>query len=158
MLLRVETGSGAVIADVGFGALGLLRPLPLLPEIEAVVPGAAYRLRHEHGSWVVECASLGGAFTDLYAFTLEPNFPVDIEMANHFVATHDSSPFRREVIAQLTRASGRIRLTGRQFQEADGRTRMLEDDDAVLQVLRRAFGIALPAGTRLPPGDGPTPP
>ena len=154
MLLKVETRGGAVLADVGFGAVGLLRPLPLLPEIETSVPGAAYRLRHEAGVWVLEAAVGSAEFMDLYAFTLEPHYPVDIEMANHYVSTHPKSHFRRIVTAQLTRADRRVTLRGTTLTRQSANAvieEQLPDEASVLAVLASEFGLAFPAGTRLAP-------
>lgn len=155
MLLKVETSNGAVIADVGFGAEGILRPLPLMPDIMTHVPGAAYRLRHEGHYWVLEGDVGGDAFIDYYAFTLEAYYPVDIELANHFIATHPASPFRRVVTAQLTRADDRRTLRGREFSRRQGgtvETRTIPDA-ALLATLETEFGLAFPAGTRFGPGS-----
>jgi len=160
MLLRVETRTGAFLADVGFGATGLLRPLPMLPDIETNVPGAAYQLRHEAGLWVLEAAVGSAEFADLYAFTLEPHYPVDIEMANHYVATHPSSIFRHTVTAQLTRADRRVTLRGTTLTRQSGNAvsqQELVDEPAVLAALAAEFGLAFPAGTRLKPPDDANP-
>ncbi|HLY55136.1 MAG TPA: arylamine N-acetyltransferase [Stellaceae bacterium] len=156
MLLKVETRAGAMLADVGFGAVGLLRPLPLLPEIETSVPGAAYQLRHEAGVWILEAAVGSAEIMDLYAFTLEPHYPIDIEMANHYVSTHPRSHFRKTVTAQLTRADRRVTLRGTALTRQTGNAiveEQLPDEAAVLAALATEFGLEFPAGTRLAPPD-----
>lgn len=150
MLLKVDTPSGAVIADVGFGGEGLLHPVPLLPDLVFHVPGAAYRLRHEGHYWVLEGDIASSEFKDYYAFTLEPHFPIDIEMANHFMATHPASPFLATPTAQLTRPHERVVLRGRRLERRtpgglDVRT---IDDEALIETLAAEFDLRFPPGTR----------
>lgn len=154
MLLKVEGASGAFIADVGFGGTGLLRPIPLLPDLVHHVPGAAFRLRHDAGEWVLEGDVGADDFTDCYAFPLVPQYPIDVEVANHFCATHPSSPFRRIVSAQSVRADRRLVL--RDYRLEEHRAGMAEvyelDDEAErLDLLAREFGLVFPTGTRFDP-------
>ncbi|HVJ52513.1 MAG TPA: arylamine N-acetyltransferase [Aliidongia sp.] len=152
MLLKVDTREGAFLADVGFGGFGLLRPIPLLPDVVTHVPGAAYRLRHEHGLWVLEGDVGDDNFSDYYAFTLEAQYPVDIEVANHYVATHPSSIFRRTLTAQLTRADRRVVLRNLRLEIHQGDERHtieLPDEAALVATLEKEFGLAVPNGMRL---------
>jgi N-hydroxyarylamine O-acetyltransferase len=154
MLLRVETESGALLADVGFGAQGLLRPIPLLPDIIHHVPGAAYRLRKESREWVLEGDVGADDFIDYYAFTFEPQYPVDVEVANHYTATHPASRFRRNTTAQLTRADRRLILRGYRFEIHRGddcAIRELAGEAERLEVLASEFGLAFPSGTCFDP-------
>jgi N-hydroxyarylamine O-acetyltransferase len=154
MLLRVETENGAFLADVGFGARGLLRPIPLLPDIIHHVPGAAYRLRQESREWILEGDVGADDFIDYYAFTLEPQYPVDIEVANHYTATHPESYFRRSAIAELTRADRRLILKGYRLEIHRGddcAIRELAGEAERLAVLAREFGLVFPFGTCFDP-------
>jgi arylamine N-acetyltransferase len=45
---------------------------------ETWLGGIGHRLRAEQGLWVLE-GNVDGTWTDLYAFTLEPQHPVDFE-------------------------------------------------------------------------------
>jgi N-hydroxyarylamine O-acetyltransferase len=156
MLLKVETRTGAFLADVGFGASGLLRPIPLMPDIVTHVPGAAYRLRHEQALWILEGDVGDDAFSDYYAFTLEPQYPVDIEVANHYTATHPSSIFRKTVTAQLTRTDRRVTLRNLNIEILTGdnrHTETLADEAALVMALREEFGLDLPADLRLEPAS-----
>jgi N-hydroxyarylamine O-acetyltransferase len=156
MLLKVDTTGGAFLADVGFGALGLLRPVPLMPDIVTHVPDAVYRLRHEHNHWILEGDVGGDEFSDYYAFTLEPQHPVDIEVANHFIATHPSSIFRRTVTAQRTRAGRRAALRDFKLEIRRGaavEVIELADEAARAALLAEEFGLILPAGASLVPSS-----
>ncbi len=148
MVLKVDTPTGAFLADVGFGGEGLLHPVPLMPDVVSHVPGAAYRLRHEAGLWVLEGDVGGDEFLDYYAFTLEPQYPVDIEMANYYVSTHPDSPFRRTATAQLTRPDRRIVLRDQVLERRQGATleRQTIEAAALAGVLRTEFGLEVPPG------------
>jgi N-hydroxyarylamine O-acetyltransferase len=149
-LLEVDTRQGQYLADVGFGAHGPLQPLPLLPGLVSHTPGAAYRLRHECGTWVLE-GDLGLGWSDLYGFTLEPQHPIDMEVANHYMATHPASPFRQTMTVQRVRRGRRAMLRGSHLEiRANGRPEQWEirQDDELLEVLADEFDLAFPAGTR----------
>ncbi len=154
-LLEVDTPQGQYLADVGFGHDGPLHPLPLLPGLVSHVPGAAHRLRHEGGLWVLE-GDVGAGWIDLYAFTLEPQFAVDMEMANHYVATHPASIFRKTLTVQRLRRSRRASLRGTTLDiRVNDRSERQEvaQDDALLTVLEGEFGLVFPAGTRFTPPE-----
>src|SRR5437867_588619 len=85
MVLRVSIDGESWLADVGFGALGLLEPIPLREGATAHQVGLTYTLRREDGLWVLSCGGsdflhrgaepLGlesGATTDLYEFSEDP--------------------------------------------------------------------------------------
>lgn len=80
------------MVDVGFGS-GLLRPLPLRPDVPVEQGLWTYRLtrptadvwqvqEHSAGQWVVQ-----------YTLTEEPQHLSDVVMANHFTSTSPDSPF-----------------------------------------------------------------
>jgi len=154
-LLEVDTPQGQYLADVGFGGDGPLQPMPLLPELVSHRPGSAHRLRHEGGLWVLE-ADVGDGWGDLYAFTLEPQHPVDLEVANHFVATHPSSPFRSALTVQRIRRHRRAILRDRLLEtRANGQTERHEvgTDEDLLAVLATEFSLVFPPGTRFTPPE-----
>jgi len=157
-LLEVDTPQGQYLADVGFGGDGPLHPLPLLPGLVSHMPGSAHRLRHERGLWVLE-SDLGTGWSDLYGFTLEPQHPVDMEVANHYLSTHPASPFRRTLTVQQIRRRRRATLRDRQLEiRANGEyeRREIDTDEALLDLLATEFALAFPPGTRftLPEANG----
>ncbi len=165
MLLRVELEAESWIADVGFGADGLLQPIPLLEDAVDGQFGWEYRLIREPGSvWVLQSRRPDGWF-DLYGFTEEPTPFVDYVMGNHFTSTHPQSPFVRNVIAQVATVETRLILLNRELREArpDGERLLATlDDDEMLTVLDERFGLAFAHGTRFralvdpPAQEGPT--
>jgi N-hydroxyarylamine O-acetyltransferase len=150
MLLRVDLPEGPFAADVGFGADGPLHPLPLEAGREVWVGATGHRLRLEGSVWVLE-GDFGEGWTDLYAFTLEAQHPVDFEMANHFTSTHPRSPFLNSLTAQRSLPERRLILRNRELQVREGRlteATTIRDPEHLLEVLDRHFGLAFPAGTR----------
>jgi len=150
MLLLVEVSGERLIVDVGFGAEGLLLPLPMTPGQEVRHFAWSYRVIEEDELWVLQLLR-DGAWLDLYAFSLEPQEDVDYEVANHYVSTHPDSRFVHTLSAQQLSPKLRHVLRNRELIEDRGdkrTTRMLADDEEVLDVLRKSFGLAFPPGTR----------
>ncbi len=152
MLLLVDAGGERWLSDVGFGADGILFPVPFRPGEEVAHFAWKHRIITEAGQYVLQCLR-PERWLDMYAFTLEPQYPVDYEVGNHFTSTHPDSPFRRTLIVQRPGPDVRLLLMNRRLLERkpDGVSETeLPDEDAILKVLARQFGLHLPAGTRFP--------
>ena len=150
ILLRVDVADATWLADVGFGLEGLLLPVPFVSGREARQFGWTYRAVEANGEWTLQSLR-DGAWTDLYAFSLEPQLAVDFESANHYTATHPDSRFVRTLTVQLPTPEVRYRLRNRELVLDRGGTvtrRELADDDELLSVLAEVFGLRFPAGTR----------
>jgi len=129
---------------------------PLVPALEALVRlqtwvgFAGHRLRQEGDFWVLE-GNTAGEWTDLYAFTLEPHYPVDFVLANHFTSTYPRSPFVLNLTAQRSRPERRSVLRNRDLVVREGgasQTTAVRDPEHLLEVLASHFDLAFPAGTR----------
>jgi N-hydroxyarylamine O-acetyltransferase len=152
MLLLVRCEGSEWIADVGFGLEGLLLPLPFIEGRETAQHGRTHRIVREEGQWVLQMQS-SGAWTDLYTFSLEPQLPVDYEMANFYTSTHPDSPFVRNLIVQSLSPESRRFLRNRELKVDDSRSvlqRTIESDDELLGVLAEVFALRFPGGTRFP--------
>jgi N-hydroxyarylamine O-acetyltransferase len=150
MLLRVDLPEGVYVADVGFGGDGLVQAIPLAEGSETWVGRVGHRLRREGDLWILE-GNVAGEWTDLYAFTLEPHYPVDFEMANHFTSTYPRSPFVLNLTAQRTWPERRVVLRNRDLAVRENgvlETTIVRDPEHLLEVLESRFGLAFPAGTR----------
>ena len=150
MLLRVDLSEGPFVADVGFGADGPVRSLPLQEGREHWVGPTGHRLRQEDGLWVLE-GNTEGEWSDLYAFTLEPQYPIDFEMANHFTSTYPRSAFVNSLVAQRLWPERRVALRDRELTVREGRvtkTTTVREPEHLLEALDRHFGLAFPPGTR----------
>jgi N-hydroxyarylamine O-acetyltransferase len=150
MLLRVDLPGGPFVADVGFGADGPVRSLPLQEGREHWIGPTGHRLRQEGDLWVLEGNS-EGEWIDLYAFTLEPQHAIDFEMANHFTSTHPRSAFVTTLTAQRSWPERRVILRNRDLVVREGRvaeTTTVRDPEHLLEVLEGHFDLAFPTGTR----------
>jgi N-hydroxyarylamine O-acetyltransferase len=148
MVLLVEAAGERWLADVGFGGMSLLEPVPLRLGTVARQGGLEYALRREPHVWVLSMRDAAGTAMDLYEFSEEPQTPRDIEVANHFTSTHPDSAFRRSLTIQRASRQERVMLTtGKLFVYRDGRSREEAVDRSELPaVVRRAFGLNLPPG------------
>jgi N-hydroxyarylamine O-acetyltransferase len=147
MVLRVPLDGEVWLADVGFGAMGLLEPMPLRDGATAAQGGFTFRVRRDGLLWVLSARD-ADAETDLYEFTDDPQTAWDVEVANHFTATHPESIFRKTLTIQRTRDDQRTILrsdmltrycAGRISEQPVARTRLAA-------VARDEFGVDLSAG------------
>jgi N-hydroxyarylamine O-acetyltransferase len=152
MSLLVEVDHSPWLADVGFGADGLLEPLPLVEGRESRQGAWTYRVIREADSWVLQ-SRRGEAWVDLYSFTLEPQYPIDYEVVNFFTATYPDSIFRKMLTAQRTTLDTRFTLRNRTFtveHAGELHESTLTSDDELRSVLLETFGLDIPPETRLP--------
>jgi N-hydroxyarylamine O-acetyltransferase len=150
MLLRVDLEGHAWLADVGFGAEGLLKPLAFRSGEAAQQFAWTYRVVQEAGWWTLQ-GNRGEDWQDFYTFTLEPHYPIDFEMANHYTSTHPESRFVQTLTAQLSTAEARYTLRNNDLVIDRGHSltqHAVPDGEPLLQVLSRTFGLDFPAGTR----------
>jgi N-hydroxyarylamine O-acetyltransferase len=156
MLLTVDLDEGPWLADVGFGGDGLLKPIALSPGREERQFLWSYRVVSEGAVWVLQ-SRRDGSWTDLYAFTTEPQYPVDFEMANHFTSTHPSSPFVKGPTVQLPTPDARYIVRGREFlveRGAEVSRLTVKGDEELLRILSEKFGLNFPPDSRfLGPGQ-----
>lgn len=145
MLLRVMADRTPWLADVGFGA-SLLEPLPLAPAT-AHQGGWTYRLDPHPDAWLLRTSRPDG-WSDMYAFTLEPQRPSDYAVYNHYTATHPRSPFVGQMVVLRTEPYLQHALRGRQLTTTrpDGATTTRHIGvDELPDVLADLFGISLDA-------------
>jgi N-hydroxyarylamine O-acetyltransferase len=148
MVLKVTLPEGAYLADVGFGGLLASAPLRLLYDVEQPTPAGVLRLVESDGLVTLQ-AKLASHWQDVYRFTLEPQFPIDFEVANWFTSTHPNSRFRNVLMVQRLTPKGRVSLFNRRLARrfADGRVEevMLTDARELEQTLKTEFDLAPPA-------------
>jgi N-hydroxyarylamine O-acetyltransferase len=150
MVLRVELPEGPYLADVGFGGDEMLYPIPLAEGARHAQGAWCYELYREGDAWVLRSRQPEG-WIDLYAFTLEPQHPIDYEVANHYTSTHPSSRFVQTLTAQRVTPEVRYALRNREYEEvrAEGRTRReIASPEELLALLADTFHLRFPPGTR----------
>ena len=156
MALLVDCADGRWIADVGFGADGLLLPVPFGDQAESRQFLWTYRVVPDGARWMMQSYREGG-WADLYAFTLDPQEPVDYEAPNWYTSTHPNSRFVQTLTAQRLGADARLTLRNRELVTDRGEaisSRTLKDQSEVLAVLGDAFGLDFPPGTTFRFNDG----
>lgn len=92
LLLKVTHEGDVWHADVGFGADGLLSPIPYGPGVIHEQHGWRYRIIEDGREFVLQMEQ-EGAFQDLYGFIDEPALPIDMEVSNWYVSTCPRSAF-----------------------------------------------------------------
>jgi N-hydroxyarylamine O-acetyltransferase len=132
----------------------LLDPIPF-DDLEPVRQGAwAFQLIDEGGVRVLRGLRSDG-WLDLYAFTEEPQLPVDYEVANHFTSTWPRSPFVTKVVVQRSGLDERWMLIENELrvERPDATERWtLDSHEERLSILADRFGLDFPEGTSFGPG------
>jgi N-hydroxyarylamine O-acetyltransferase len=108
MTLRVEMEGRAWLADVGFGTVKLLEPIPFGPGGPYEQSGWSFRVIEEPADLLVLQTLYNGDWADLYAFTPRPVPQIDIEVSNWFTSTHPRSPFVTGLLVATTRKDGAV--------------------------------------------------
>lgn len=147
MVLRVPAGGELWLADVGFGGLGLLEPMPLRDAAVVSQGGFEYALRREGHLWVLSMRDEAGV-TDLYEFADDPQTAWDVEVANHFTATHPDSIFRRTLTIQRSSRDERLVLrneTITRYRGGGSREERL-DRSRLRDAAHELFGVTVPPG------------
>lgn len=150
ILMLVEAEETPWIADVGFGTVGILQPVPLRADDAFQQFGWSYRLAEEDGTWTLK-AKQGNVWESLYSFTMEPQVSADLDMANWYVSTCPDSRFVQTLVAQRSTEDERRLLRNFAYTEdraGEQTTRELSDPEEVLRVLAQKFDLHFPAGTR----------
>jgi N-hydroxyarylamine O-acetyltransferase len=154
MMLLVETPDETWLTDVGFGSMTLSAPLLFDTGREQTTPHEVFRIDLiERGDFVLR-VKLGDAgkpvWKPIYRFDLEPQFPADYAMANHYVSTFPESLFVNHLIVASVTPGQRQTLFDRTLTRrgAVEEHRELTTGAELRDVLQDLFGLALP-----PAGD-----
>ena len=152
MVLGVRIEGTQWLADVGFGAQGILEPVPAAPGEPIDQCGWRFRVVGEDSRLVLQLL-VEETWIDLYALTLEEHYPADYELGNYFTSTHPQSVFVTTLIAQRITQDLRLELSATEFAEkrpGATSTTPVGSDEELLEILAERFGLAFPAGTRFP--------
>ncbi|NSC23561.1 arylamine N-acetyltransferase [Streptomyces albus subsp. chlorinus] len=114
LLVRVE--GRAWLSDVGFGD-SPLAPIELVDGNRTVIEGRPFLLRRTEvtpgaDGWALHHPDGAGGWTVRHNVTLTPQYPVDYQVGNHFVATSAHSPFTRRPFLQRVRPDRLDQLDG----------------------------------------------
>ena len=152
LLVRVELDE-SYLADVGVGAMSPTAALRLADDGEQATPHEPRRLLREHGL-IYHQVRHGDAWHDVAELTLEEMPPIDRIVANWYTSAHPQSHFKSRLICARATPSGRVTLANDELsiRGADGvaRKQRVSSSEHLLELVAEHFGIALPAGTRVP--------
>jgi N-hydroxyarylamine O-acetyltransferase len=151
MFLTVVLDGVTWVLDPGFGGPGPTVPVPLREGQEARHGHDVHRLVRRDGEWVLE-GLVNGAMTALWTSSLEPQFPVDFALANHYVSTWPDSPFVTRVMIRALTPDGRVSAMNRDvtlLRRGVAQKHQLADRAALRALLARHFGFDLPEIERL---------
>jgi len=145
MMLLVETPDNTWLADVGFGSMTLSAPLLFDTGREQATPHEPFRLDLiERGDFLLQ-VKLGDTWRPIYRFDLEPQFPADYAMANHYVSTYPESIFVDHLIVARVMPGQRQTLFDTTLtQRGDTESkRELTNAEGLRGVLQDVFGLVL---------------
>lgn len=148
MVLLVDAEDGRWVVDVGFGGYLVAEPLRLVPDIEQPTAAGLLRLVQADATFTLQ-VRLDAAWRDAYRFTLEPQLPIDYQVANWFTSAHPDSLFRNNLMIERLTPQARISLFNRRLtrRHADGRVEqeVLTTPEGLARVLAVAFELEPPA-------------
>jgi N-hydroxyarylamine O-acetyltransferase len=148
MFLIVGINGERFVVDPGFGGHTAVVPVPLRDGVDVRDGGDRHRMvRHPDGEWVLE-AEINGTMTPLWMSTLEPQLPIDFQLANHWVATAAASPFVNRLMLRALTPGGRTSVMNRDvtvLSAGKAEKYQLADRQALRALLGEHFGFDLPA-------------
>ncbi len=163
MVLKVDIEEDAWLADVGFGGYLFAAPLRFAPDVEQPTAFGTFRLQRSDFICTLQL-KLASDWQDVYRFTVEPQFPIDQEVANWFTATHPNSRFRNNLLIERLTPQARVSLfnTRLTHRHADGKVEeiVLTTPGELVHALAADFQLESPADptalfVRLPPPSVP---
>jgi len=148
MILNVALPEGNYLADVGFGASLIDRPLPFETNVEHRTAMGTFRLTEAEGMFTLSAKQPGGWRT-AYMFNLEPQLASDYELSNWFTSTNPRAPFTSTLIMERLAADRRYKLINDRFtvEKRDGEVaeqRVLSGADELGQILDETFRVTPP--------------
>jgi N-hydroxyarylamine O-acetyltransferase len=145
MFLTVTIGGATYVIDPGFGPFACALPIPI--DGTPVPTGApTHRLAREGNDWFLYI-SRDGEQIQGWISTMEEEFPVDVEMMNHYTATHPASFFTHNILASAVTQEGRINIMNRDVHSIRNGTAepiQLADRKALRLLVAQHFGFDLP--------------
>lgn len=149
LAVRVLLDGEPVLADVGFGGLAPLAPVPFDGRAQRCPDGAVYRLV-PHGEATALQIETGHGWDDCYH--VGPGTPrsVDLEMGNWYVATHPAAMLGNNLLVARAVDGGRLTLFNHALTFRRASTGTLDERTLATRaefedVLRERFGLRIDA-------------
>ncbi len=134
------------LVDVGFGAYGLIEPIPLQTGVEHHQGSDRFRLEQDSTLGLVFQTYQQGSWLKQYAFTTDAHHPVDFTFANYYHSHSPDSIFTQKRICQLPTPEGRKRLDDEGLSlVSGGHTQKLSvaDEQEFFRLLKTHFHLEL---------------
>jgi N-hydroxyarylamine O-acetyltransferase len=148
MFLTVTLREGTFVLDPGFGGLAPRVPVPLSEGAVGEIDHEKHWLVKDGAYWVLRTDVGERKGGDAWASTLEPDNPIDFEMANHYTSTYPTSPFVNRLALRALTANGRVTVMNRDAALWEGgekrRAWQLADRRELRGLLAEHFGFDLP--------------
>jgi N-hydroxyarylamine O-acetyltransferase len=155
MALLVEHDEQTWLADVGFGGMTPSAPLRFDTGREQSTPHEPYRIDLiDRGDYLLQVKLPGttanpasnGIWKPIYRFDLEPQFPSDYAVANHYVSTYAGSLFVNTLMVARLAPDSRLALADRRLTVlgVSSDKRELASVAELRAALGHEFGLALP--------------
>ena len=144
MFLSVKLDGETFLIDPGFAAYSAREPLPL--RAGDLSSNQSHVLAREGDQWTLHVRR-DGALIPGWVTTLEQEHPIDFEVANHWTATCQSSPFTQVMMMSAVTDKGRVNVMNRDVTAAGpnrAETWQLQDRKELRALLAEHFGFDLP--------------
>ena len=149
MVLVVPIDGVEWLADVGFGANGIVEPVRI-DGTETTQDGWAYRVSREGRLHVLQRRE-GDQWLDLYAFSDDDAAEIDYVIGNWYTSTHPDSKFVRTLTAQRMIGDVRHQLRNLSYsvarQGGEWQTRTITREE-LIPLLREVFDLDVPENAR----------
>ncbi len=145
-LLIVDLEKDQWLVDVGFGANGLVEPIPLKVGVEHHQFKATYKLEPDQELGFIFKAKESQGWVSQYAFSLERHLPIDFVFPNYYHSHCADSMFTKKKICQLRTRQGKKRLIDRKLSiSSNGQVHdtIAKDEDEYLKMLEKHFNIEI---------------
>jgi N-hydroxyarylamine O-acetyltransferase len=146
MFLTVPIEGATFVVDPGFGPFAASVPVPLVDgKVQAGADKTTHWMKREGAKWTLY-VTLDEMPARGWVTALDEQNQIDFEMANHFTATHPSSPFVNRVMLSAATPEGRISVMNRDVTILSGKQAtsvQLADRTALRSLLAEHFGFDL---------------
>jgi N-hydroxyarylamine O-acetyltransferase len=145
VFLTLDLPEGCFVVDPGFGALAPRVPVPLDGR-PVTIGGETHRMISDGQRWTLQ-ARTTDAFDQMWVTRFEEDFPIDLELGNHYTASHPASTFRNRLMLRALTRDGRVSVLDRDVTIWRGgmqQRQQLTDRRALRELLSEHFGFDLP--------------
>lgn len=144
MFLTVVIEGTTYVVDPGSGPFAPRFPVPL---VDARAGEATHWMERDGDLWAMHVTREDRQPVTGWMATMEPENRKDLEVCNHYIATHPNSPFVNWIFLSAVTPQGRINVLNRKVTiqaDAEVTSHELADRSALRSLLAEHFGFDLP--------------